>query len=86
MDVSVVIPLYNGAATIGEQLGALAAQVLDGSWEVNADMADAYSCGSWRSCPENYTCDVSAGPAGRNKWMLCMPWIITLNGARLYRL
>jgi glycosyltransferase involved in cell wall biosynthesis len=33
-DVSVVIPVLNGAATIGQQLEALAAQTYQGSWEV----------------------------------------------------
>jgi len=34
MQLSVVIPCYNGAATIGEQLEALACQKWDGEWEV----------------------------------------------------
>jgi len=34
MDVSVVIPMYNAAATIREQLEALAKQDFQGSWEV----------------------------------------------------
>src|SRR5688500_11078093 len=32
--LSVIIPCYNAAATLGVQLAALAAQVYDGSWEV----------------------------------------------------
>lgn len=32
--ISVVVPVLNGAATIGEQLAALAAQDVDGAWEV----------------------------------------------------
>ena len=32
--LSVVIPCYNAAATLGEQLEALAAQQIDGRWEV----------------------------------------------------
>ncbi|GAB2904391.1 glycosyltransferase family 2 protein [Neomicrococcus lactis] len=34
MDVSVVIPAYNAASTIGRQLDSLACQTFDGSWEV----------------------------------------------------
>ena len=34
MQLSVVIPCYNAAATIGEQLEALARQEWDGDWEV----------------------------------------------------
>ena len=34
MQLSVVIPCYNAAATIGEQLEALACQEWDGEWEV----------------------------------------------------
>ena len=34
MDLSVIIPVRNGAATIGTQLSALAAQSLAGEWEV----------------------------------------------------
>ena len=34
MDVSVIIPVRNGASTIGEQLAGLADQTFDGDWEV----------------------------------------------------
>lgn len=34
MDLSVIIPVRNGAATVGTQLSALAAQSLTGQWEV----------------------------------------------------
>ena len=32
--ISIIIPAYNAAATIGEQLAALAAEEVDGPWEV----------------------------------------------------
>lgn len=34
--VSVIMPVYNAAATLGQQLNALKAQVFDGSWEIVA--------------------------------------------------
>jgi GT2 family glycosyltransferase len=34
--VSVIIPVYNAAATLGQQLDALNTQVFDGSWEIVA--------------------------------------------------
>jgi glycosyltransferase involved in cell wall biosynthesis len=34
VDVSVVLPVRNGAATLGSQLAALAAQTFRGGWEV----------------------------------------------------
>ena len=34
LDIAVILPVFNGAATIKEQLTALASQEWDGSWEV----------------------------------------------------
>jgi glycosyltransferase involved in cell wall biosynthesis len=34
MDLSVVIPAHNVAATLGDQLDALAAESWDGEWEI----------------------------------------------------
>ena len=34
--VSVIIPIYNGAATLGEQLEAFRAQTYEGEWEIVA--------------------------------------------------
>ena len=34
LDVSVIVACYNGAATLGETLESLTAQVWDGSWEI----------------------------------------------------
>ena len=48
MKVSVVIPCYNEAPTIGMQLEVLAAQGFEGSWEVV--VADNVF-GNWRSEP-----------------------------------
>jgi GT2 family glycosyltransferase len=52
MELSVVLPCYNGARTIGAQLEALAAQEWDGDWEVV--VVDNRSTDDTRAVVEGY--------------------------------
>lgn len=65
-DVSVIVPAHDAAATVGETLGALAAQEFDGSYEVivvddgSSDATAAIAEGAGARVVRH---DVAAGPA-----------------------
>jgi glycosyltransferase involved in cell wall biosynthesis len=74
MDMSVIIPVRNGAATIGDQLSALAEQSLTGTWEViiaddgstDATIAVARSFADKLPSLQIVTVEGRGIPAGRN--------------------